>query len=190
MTIVAIKKTEGRIARPLKVLIPFIQAELQAGDSAGLEHYRRAGEGLLEARDQVEQYRWGTWLSKNFELSRTTAWRYMRLAERYESGDVADPATSLSQASGHVSKHPGRTAFRAVAAAAREIDRELFGQERQTRNDEVQLHREIALELINAGYRVLATRFHPDQGGSKDAMRRLNRVRDDLKSLASQRRFV
>ena len=191
MTTVVTTKKEGRIGRPLKILVPLIKEELEAGDSAGLEHYRQAGEMLLEARNQVEQYRWGTWLSQNFELSRVTATRYMRLAERIrENPDVSRKDTSLHAALGYADPNQNRAAWRKVAASAREINRELFGQERQTRDDEVRLHREMAEELIDAGYRVLATRLHPDKGGSTAAMKRLNRVREDLKSLAKQRRFV
>jgi hypothetical protein len=51
------------------------------------------------------------------------------------------------------------------------------------------LHRDLALELIDIGFKALATRLHPDRGGSKDAMRRLNRVRDELKTVAASRRF-
>ena len=135
--------------------------------------------------------RWGTWLSQNFELSRVTATRYMRLAERIrENPDVSRKDTSLHAALGYADPNQNRAAWRKVAASAREINRELFGQERQTRDDEVRLHREMAEELIDAGYRVLATRLHPDKGGSTAAMKRLNRVREDLKSLAKQRRFV
>jgi hypothetical protein len=37
-------KEPQRISRPLKVLVPLIQAALQRGYSAGLEHYVSAGE--------------------------------------------------------------------------------------------------------------------------------------------------
>jgi hypothetical protein len=37
-------------------------------------------------------------------------------------------------------------------------------------------------ELIEAGYRILAREMHPDNGGSHEAMTRLNRVRDYLRS--------
>ena len=40
---------ERRVARPLKVLVPLIKNELVAGDAAGLEHYRQAGE-MLKSR--------------------------------------------------------------------------------------------------------------------------------------------
>jgi hypothetical protein len=45
-----------------------------------MEHYRQAGEMLLEAEEQVPHESWGRWLSKNFELSQRTAQDYMRLA--------------------------------------------------------------------------------------------------------------
>jgi len=46
-----------------------------------MEHYRQAGEMLLEAKEQLTDAKWGAWLSKTIELSRTTAWRYMKLAQ-------------------------------------------------------------------------------------------------------------
>jgi hypothetical protein len=72
----------------------------------------------------------------------------------------------------------------------RDVARDEFVQERQARDDEIKLHRELAEELIDIGYRALATRLHPDRGGSKDAMSRLNRVRDELKQIAETRRFI
>ena len=48
---------------------------------------------------------------------------------------------------------------------------------RKTGGDEPKL----ALELIDAGYRALATKHHPDRGGSSDAMAQLNQWRDRLK---------
>jgi hypothetical protein len=80
-----------------------------------------------------------------------------------------------------------QTDFRRVL---RDVARDTFVQERQSRDDEVKLHRDLAEELIDIGYRALATRLHPDRGGSKDAMARLNRVRDELKATAATRRFV
>lgn len=48
----------------------------------GIEHYRRAGEMLLEAKAQVQHGEWMQWVQRNFSLSRTTAATYMKLAER------------------------------------------------------------------------------------------------------------
>ena len=52
-------QSEGRkVARPLKILIPMIQSELQQGNDAGRDHYRIAGDMLREAQDQVGRSGW------------------------------------------------------------------------------------------------------------------------------------
>jgi hypothetical protein len=182
-----------QIARPLKVLIPLIQSELQQGNSAGHEHYRRAGEMLIEAKDQVGHGGWSRWLTKNFDLSIRTAQVYMRWAREFDQKRRGPAYSSLSEMTGGTERRredrqsTQQQAFRRVL---RDVARDDFVQERQARDDEVRLHRELAEELVDLGYRALATRLHPDRGGSKDAMARLNRVRDELKQIAQTRRFV
>jgi hypothetical protein len=189
----AVRATQ-QVARPLKVLIPMIQSELQQGDTAGRDHYRRAGEMLIEAKDQVGHGGWGRWLSKNFELSQSTAGVYMRLARLHnERGALKMPIASLREMRGDTERDRAQyqskqqQQFRRVL---REVARDDFVQERQERKDELALHQDLAVELVEIGYRALATRLHPDRGGTKDAMARLNRVRDELKHVAQTRRFV
>jgi hypothetical protein len=43
--------------------------------------------------------------------------------------------------------------------------------------------------LIDAGYRSLAKAAHPDQGGSIEAMARLNRVREHLRNAVASHYF-
>jgi hypothetical protein len=183
-------REKTQVARPLPVLVPLIQQELAAGNSAGLEHYRRAGEMLLEAREQVAPFKWGKWLSKNFELGRTTAWQYMTLAQRtrkdptlFASGEQSVRSITRPNA------QPNRFQWKPVFEATKNVDVDEFKEVRQARAEEVQLHRDLALELIDIGFKALATRLHPDRGGSKDAMRRLNRVRVELRAVAETRRF-
>jgi hypothetical protein len=173
-----------------------IQSELQQGNSASHEHYRRAGEMLIEAKDQIGHGGWGRWLAKNFELSDRQAREYMRWAREHNQNGApgADlPYRSLREMRGATQRDreerqsKQQQAFRQVL---RDVARDEFVQERQARDDEVKLHRDLAEELIDLGYRALATRLHPDRGGSKDAMARLNRVRDELKQLAQNRRFL
>jgi len=48
---------EGRaVSRPLKVLIPMINGELELGDTAGAEHYANAGDMLIEAKEFAVQF--------------------------------------------------------------------------------------------------------------------------------------
>lgn len=190
------KRERVTISRPLKILIPLIQADLERGDRAGMEYYADAGEKMIEAKEQVAHRYWGTWLSKNFAVADRTAQRYMRLA-RLRATNVENrrgPAvlpTSLNEMDGDTKRERNqRHSERAYKAVLRDLETDLYAQERQTRDDEVRLHREIALELIDVGFKALATRLHPDRGGSKEAMARLNRVRDELKGVAETRRFV
>lgn|SRR5262249_1844827 len=196
MIMTALAKQNRQVARPLKILIPMIQGELQLGNAAGHDHYRRAGEMLIEAKEQVAYGAWGKWLGKNFDLSTRQAQEYMRWARSYtqiRASGASPPFASLREMRGatersreeHRSKQ--QQDFRRVM---RDVARDEFVQERQARDEELELHREIAEQMIDLGFRALATKLHPDRGGSKDAMARLNRVHNDCKQYARTRRFV
>ncbi len=178
---VANGRESGTIARPLRVLVPLIQEELRAGDRSGLEHYRRAGEMLWEARSQV--YRWGAWLSKNFELSDRTARRYMRLAQLAEDG-AAMHGRTLIEAIGEPLPDAARRigAWRPIREFTAHGNTDWLTQERQSEAREATLVKELAHQLIDVGYRALASKLHLDRGGSTEAMVRLNKVRNLLKS--------
>jgi hypothetical protein len=189
MNVAVVRKTQ--VSRPLKVLVPLIKNELGAADQAGLEHYRRAGEMLLEAREQVSgSGGWTKWLSQNFELSKHTAYRYMKLAEHVSSGGLVHETIhqTLGERQSDAARRTGSA--RSIRDFTANVNVNRLADERQSRDAEIRLHRELALKLIDLGYRALATRLHPDQGGSRDAMARLNTVREQLKDIATTRRFV
>jgi hypothetical protein len=177
------------IARPLTVLVPLIQVEVAAGNRAGVEHYRLAGELLLEAREQVAPFKWSKWLTKNFALSRSTAFYYMKLAARVRDDPDVVQRTEQSSLRSLTEQKPANLHWRPVLKATKQVDVDEYSETRRARVEEMQLHRDLALELIDIGYKALATRLHPDRGGSRDAMRRLNRVRDELKAVAKSRRY-
>lgn len=184
------------VARPLKVLVPLIQRDLEAATSAGLDDYIAAGKKLNEAKPQVSYGSWGRWLNKNFTLSQATARLYMRAAEAAETQATSKTSPrSLLEITGvtaqrRENRKKHRTAWAPFKTAHADVDVTAIAQARQSRQDEVALHRELALELIDIGYKALATRLHPDRGGSREAMVRLNRVRDELKEVANTRRFI
>jgi hypothetical protein len=195
MSATAMQTQSRKVARPLKMLIPLIQGELQMGNDAGQEHYRRAGEMLIEAQDQVGRGNWSNWLKKNFDLGRSQAYLYMGWARRHKevSDGVGQMPKSLREFGGATERdreHRQSKQQQDFRRTLRDVARDEFVQERQTRDDEIRLHRELAEELVDIGFRALATRLHPDRGGSKDAMTRLNRVRDELKQFAQTRRFI
>lgn len=183
------------VARPLKVLIPLIKDSLVAVGNAGLEEKHRAGELLIEAKDsgQIPLGTWVSWLNRNFHLSVRTAQEYMQLARNIEKAEAraGRAPQSLNESRGGAARdRKERTAWQPLLKATRDVDVEAVGQHRQSRADEIRLHRELALELIDIGYKALATRLHPDRGGSREAMTRLNRVREELRDVAENRRYV
>src|SRR5262252_6880314 len=152
------------ISRPLKVLIPLIQNDLERGDRAGMQFYADAGDKLIEAKEQVAHGYWGAWLSKNFTLNDSVARRYMRLARIREENRQNGPSgsvlpRSLNEMLGETKRaQQRRDAERKYKDVLRDLETDLYAQEQQTRADEVQLHRDIALELIDVGFKALATR--------------------------------
>jgi hypothetical protein len=52
--------------------------------------------------------------------------------------------------------------------------------EAQEKKEEARLQRELSEQLFEAGYKALATKLHPNKGGSHEAMTRLNQVRTSL----------
>jgi hypothetical protein len=181
-------RSKSQIARPLPVLVPLIQEEIAEGNSAGLEHYRQAGELLLEAREQVADFKWTKWLKENFALSSRTAYDYMDLAERIQQNpDLLKTSSKSLFGIVHPKEQEKRKQRRAAFKLHTSVD--LFDAARQARTEETRLLRLLALELIDIGFKALATRLHPDHGGSDQAMRRLNKVRRELKAVAKSRRF-
>ena len=170
------------VAHPLKVLVPLIKDELAAGEAAGLEHYRQAGEMLNEAKEQVAHGSWARWLTKNFELSQTTAKRYMRLA-RIPDDDDAFKSTTDGRFRSYreiIGERPARVAWH--DGVRENIER--IRQETLSRQQARDAARKLAMQLIDIGYKALATKLHPDKGGSREAMMLLNEVRDRLKQRA------
>jgi hypothetical protein len=185
------KQEERAVSRPLKVLVPLIQEQLKLGEEvskkAGLPYYREVGMMLLEARPQVGRGEWKDWLKRNFHLSYNRAGDYCRFAEAFpeKTARATFPFRTLSDFS-----DPGRATHHRpvwhepVRDSVNRIDTriEQLTQERQNKQKEAKLLHDLGVELINIGYKVLATKLHPDKGGSREAMARLNRVRDILRA--------
>src|SRR5262249_168560 len=53
--------------------------------------------------------------------------------------------------------------------------------EAMRRVEEAGARRKLARQIIDAGYKALATKMHPDIGGSHEAMTRLNQTRNQMK---------
>lgn len=192
-----VRATRSQVARPLKVLVPMIQEELMAGNEAGMDHYIKAGRMLNEIKNsnQVSYGSWGRWVKDNFHISRITANDYMRIARMVDENPSCKASlTTIDAAVGRdprsIKSITKKNKLKYLFDGVDRVNVTRLADERQSRDEELKLHRDIAIKLIDLGYRAMATRLHPDRGGSRDAMARLNTVRDALKEIAATRRFV
>jgi hypothetical protein len=184
---VSVKEPKA-ILRPLKVLASLIKEDIANGDAAaeraGMPYYRAAGEKLVEAKAQVPHGEWMNWVRQNFDRSHDQAHRYMMLAREYARerilpktlSEVTQPHTEA----GHkVHWHaPVKNIFEGIS-------HEQFIAQIDNKMNEKKLRKQMALELIDAGFKMLALKLHPDKGGSDEAMRRLTEVYKELKALVA-----
>ena len=174
--------------RPLKVLVSLIKEDLANGDAAaeraGMPYYRAAGEKLLEAKAQVPYGEWMDWVEKNFRLSQRSANSYMKLASQFAARSELPKTISEFE---HPNREVGhRPKWHAPVKNIFEgISHEQFIAQIDNKMNEKKLRKQMALELIEAGFKMLALKLHPDKGGSDEAMRRLTEVYRELKALVA-----
>jgi hypothetical protein len=174
---VPMKEETKELARPLPVLVPLIKQEIEEGEKAGLEHYRRAGEMLIEAKEQLRHGEFSQWLRRNFTLSRATATRYMKLVEVTQNAR-SRAFSSLSEATDSPGTRGHKTTWHVpVREEVARVDFEALREERQKRARENELVAQLKRQIIDIGCKAFATRLHPDKrSGSAEAMSRLNRA--------------
>lgn len=185
---------DREVARPLKVLVPLINEALDHAHEAGIEYRRKAGELFQEARINFRTTpEWYSWIGRTFKhretgkpFSETTVKRYVQLAEVTKEFRVArapQPFRIISEFSDpNRDSHHRPEWHEPIREALNTVNVERLAQEKQSKEKETRLMRQLAHELIDIGYKVLASKLHPDKGGSAEAMTRLNRVRSILKN--------
>jgi hypothetical protein len=192
---VVVKDSAAEVpARPLKVLIPLINDALDHAHEAGIEYRRQAGALFLEAKASFNTTaEWYSWIGRTFKhrdtgnrIAETTVKRWTQLAETTKEFKVArdqQPFRNISEfTSPHRESHHRPAWHEPVREALNTVNVERLMQEKQSKEKEQRLMRGLANELIDIGYKVLASKLHPDKGGSSEAMARLNRVRSILKN--------
>lgn len=189
-------KSEGQVARPLRVLVPLIKEDLENGraaaERAGMPYYQAAGEKLTEAKSQMTVAEFTPWAQRNFGISQRQAYRYMQLAAHIDSlpraAKIPTTIREFERETGRISPaDTGKVSWHGpIKQIVNRVDTETLNLKREElkRHDEREAQRKLALQLIDIGYKVLARTLHPDKGGSREAMSRLNAVRDRLKQYA------
>lgn len=183
------KQNETKLARPLKVLVPLIRADIRDGEEAGVPYFIAAGEKLLEAKPQVVHGEWDVWVRKNFNRTTQAVGAWMRLAEsksrariRFKQPRTLSEFTTPNRDSGH------RPIWHApIVEAIKRAHPDFVERKPVLVETEATMKRELAHEVIDIGYRVLATKLHPDKGNENgEGMQRLNEVRATLKRLTAK----
>ena len=149
---------------------------------------------MLEAKGQLQHGEFVSWVQRHFSISQTQAKLYMSYARTTASiqNDAAAPFTSLDDFKrrhlGH--ERPNKVQPQVWHEPVKEVidrarrDAERIQEENLSRAQEREEQRKLALRLIDIGYKILSKELHPDKGGSRDAMTRLNQVRERLKGAA------
>jgi hypothetical protein len=199
MSTLAVNEGNRQVACPLAALVRLIKEDLAHGDeaakSAARPYYTAAGEKMLEAKGQMQRGEFTGWIKRNFDCGIRNAQLYMSVARatldlEKRNGVSHSDDTSFREA---IRKHTGNTNFGKPATWRGEIDDKVKQAQEQakrlrdeelTRQQEREAERKLAIQLIDIGFKALASKFHPDKGGSRDAMSRLNRVRYRLKQHA------
>lgn len=187
-----LERSESKeLARPLKVLVPLIQQDIaaakQAAEEASTEHFCNAGDKMIEAKLQMSQKEFGPWVKLHFNRSLRQAYEWINLAEERKQGRTyATVRESVQKTRKNPNYGKGASYHKPVREELRDVDVRTLNLRKAAleREKEREAERKLAIQLINIGYKVLATKLHPDRGGSEVAMTRLNHVRDKLRKHA------
>jgi len=182
--------------RSLDELATVIKDALADWDRAGMEYKRVAGEAMNEAQDMhfaANPKGFWAWVERNFDLQRTQAQRYMDLANEinkipFRAREESQPYESVAdfersrgrEPSGKRSPH--RDYHEPVEKILNKVDVEALREEAERRSDELKQVRKLAEQIVDIGYKALASKLHPDKvGGSRHAMTLLNAARERLR---------
>jgi Protein of unknown function (DUF3102) len=184
------KSEPTQVARPLRILVSLIKEDLEqvrkAEDEAGMPHKRAVGEKMIEAKSQLQHGEFKAWIERNFKITMRSAQYYMSLVEvEKRTGVRFSSLDDLRRRHHGEDRTPGSRRDAAWQAPIKEaigrVNVEALKQDALAKQEERALQRKLALSLIDIGYKALAAKLHPDKGGSREAMIRLNRVRELLR---------
>jgi hypothetical protein len=192
-------KAEGKVARPRNILASLIKEKIREADEAAevarRPYWEEIGELLYEAKGQFDaNSEFIAWSQRHFGYSKTQTYRYLQAVTSEPISRAAPPDSSISlrQRLRDVGGHGGGPSGgrRAWTPAVDDIverakrDAERLRDEELNRQHERAAERQLALRLIDIGFKVLAKEMHPDKGGPRDAFQRLKRVVERLKAHA------
>ena len=170
------------------------------------------GTWLAKQRENVPEGQWEKWIRDNCEFEKRMAYYYLTVAgmevQRVahasvreclkEAVDKKEESRILKEydkkteelRKERVASHRGKSAAEKAAELQRDSElKEIEDRKAATRKKfqaTVISQREIAVKVIEAGYRMVAKELHPDHGGAQESMVNLNFVKDRLMMLVKK----
>jgi hypothetical protein len=137
---------------------------LQAAN-ATLEHARKAGELLQQAKAQLEHGKWLPWLKEHFPFSEKTAQNYMRIAREWSGLLEANPqrAADLSY----------RDALKLLACSKTEEEDRLEDMMQRLRAQKLQLSPNDPIEAVHLAVTELCIKYAPIVFGPNPTLKEL-----------------
>lgn len=194
MSTAVANKSSSQVARSPSVLVPLIKTALAAVE----KNQQEVANLFVEAREgfnsNAELY---SWAHRHFDVGERQTDRYLSAGKHLRISRPIGREAPLSldkilRDAGQIRPTSGRVVREwqpdvdAIADRARREQERIAraAEDELTRKQEREAQRELSLRIIDIGYKVLAKELHPDKGGSRDMMARLNRARDHLKQMA------
>lgn len=183
---------EAATAEPRTViqLTLAIKGELAALHVRGRDLYVRIGELLVALKPQIAKGKWMAHIRDNFDFSPQSATEYVKMyhlartqqRERVTRNDVRGASARSNPSHKSNDFQAYQETMRKVGAQARHQKAPAADGKPspQARRDRV---RELLMQMPPMAYRALATRLHPDAGGSDWDMACLTDARDILVKL-------
>jgi len=198
-SVAAVQHAEKTAVLPLTELVVLIRQDVarahEAAEAASEPYYIAAGNKLLEAKLRMKHGEFTVWVRKHFKFGIRNAQLYMSVARATLSLEKRNAVSHFEDLSFReaIREHTGNANFGKTATWRADMEDNIqrakeqakrLRNERLSRRDERAAEHKLALQLIDIGFKALASKLHPDKGGSKDAMARLNRVRKHLQQHA------
>jgi hypothetical protein len=193
MTTTLSKNSDKQVARPLNVIAAEIKDEYKRGKTEATDvwrpHEERIGLLLIEAKTHFPSGGFEDWFNRQgFEFSYRTSQEYRKFAS--ELGTLPDFVRReifAPRATPVRMSHVTRPGYKPPVPELKQIRDQAAARAAQIlkgrakRAKEQVVIKRLAVQIIEAGFKLLSTRLHPDKGGSDEGMRRLIAARGQLK---------
>jgi curved DNA-binding protein CbpA len=140
---------------------------------------------MNEAKSQMGSGEFAKWVERNFSITVRQALFYMAFTKTDTANHFSSMRDFRSRGLGHnvgtVAKkdwhEPVKESIERAKREAARIEEENLSRKRE-REEKIKL----CLRMLDIGYKILSKELHPDKGGSRDAMARLNEARNYAKA--------